>query len=211
MNLSNAVVVPDDNVVNQQLYILDPLSVIIKLAIISNKPVGTKLRIDNNVIYIQEPGPFQGLCRYFFKSNKSDLNFFNNPIEFACKHFLTKEEIEKNPKIVELFKCAQNGLQKLSETYRSSTILFLLLGFYMSLIDNYLDNQKNGKLFRKDRMTQFYTKEVLEQMYGIWTQEKIGIILNITSFLLTDDKANTNVITLENIMGTIDGEIQSLF
>ena len=41
---------PDDNNANLHLFILDPLSVIIKLAIISNKPIGTKLRIDNNVI-----------------------------------------------------------------------------------------------------------------------------------------------------------------
>ena len=34
---------PDDNNANLHLFILDPLSVIIKLAIISNKPIGTKL------------------------------------------------------------------------------------------------------------------------------------------------------------------------
>ena len=43
----------DNNTLNIKMYILDPLSVIIKLAIISNKPVGTKLLIINNVIYFQ--------------------------------------------------------------------------------------------------------------------------------------------------------------
>ena len=38
----------DNNTLNIKMYILDPLSVIIKLAIISNKPVGTKLLITNN-------------------------------------------------------------------------------------------------------------------------------------------------------------------
>jgi hypothetical protein len=63
--------IPDDNNnINIRLLILDPLSVIIKLAILSNKPVGTKLLIQNNVIYFQEPGPFQSLCRVIYKSNK---------------------------------------------------------------------------------------------------------------------------------------------
>jgi hypothetical protein len=203
--------VPDDNIINQQLYILDPLSVIIKLAIISNKPIGTKLRIDNNVIYIQEPGPFQAICRYFLKSNKSDLNYLKNPIELACKEYLKEDIINNNKKIIDLFKCAQNGLTKLIETYKTCTIMSICLGYYMSLIDNYLDKKNDDKLFRKDKMSQFYTVEVLNKMYKIWTQEKINIVLNITSFLLNDEKANTNVITLENIMNTIDSEIQCLF
>ena len=66
MNYPN--LIPDDNNTDLHLFVLDPLSVIIKLSIISNKPIGTKLRIDNNIIYLQEPGPFQALCRVFFSN-----------------------------------------------------------------------------------------------------------------------------------------------
>ena len=66
---------PNNKTDNLQLFVLDPLSVIIKLAIISNKPIGTKICIDNNIIYLQEPGPFQALCRYVFKSNKTDIQY----------------------------------------------------------------------------------------------------------------------------------------
>ena len=45
----------NNNNINIKLFILDPLSVIIKLAIISNKPVGTKILIQNNIIFFQEP------------------------------------------------------------------------------------------------------------------------------------------------------------
>ena len=61
MNYTNSI--PDDDNTNLHFYILEPLSVIIKLAIISNKPIGTKLRMYNNIIYFQEPGIFQGFCR----------------------------------------------------------------------------------------------------------------------------------------------------
>ena len=67
---------PDNNTqINLKTFVLDPLSVIIKLAVIGNKPVGTKILISNNVIYLQEPGPFQALCRVFFKTNKTDLQY----------------------------------------------------------------------------------------------------------------------------------------
>ena len=59
-------VIPDNKLVDIQLYVLDPLSVIIKLAILSNKPIGTKLHIDKNIIQLQEPGPFQSFCRYIY-------------------------------------------------------------------------------------------------------------------------------------------------
>ena len=59
---------------NYRLYILDPLSVIVKLAILRNKPVGTKLRITDNVFYIQEPGPFQALCRIYFNSGNLKIH-----------------------------------------------------------------------------------------------------------------------------------------
>ena len=66
MNIVSSI--KDDNSnINIKLFILDPLSVIVKLAILSNKPIGTKLLIQNNVVYFQEPGPFQAFCRIFYK------------------------------------------------------------------------------------------------------------------------------------------------
>ena len=105
---------PDNNTqINLKTFVLDPLSVIIKLAVIGNKPVGTKILITNNVIYLQEPGPFQALCRIFFKTNKTDLQYMYNPIELSCKQFLSKEFVKTTPRIKNLFTCAQNGIKRL--------------------------------------------------------------------------------------------------
>ncbi len=54
----NIHLIPDNKLIDFHLFILDPLSVIVKLAILSNKPIGTKLFISNNVVIFQEPGPF---------------------------------------------------------------------------------------------------------------------------------------------------------
>jgi hypothetical protein len=39
---------------NMKHYILDPFSVIVKLAILSKKPIGTKILIQTNCFYFQE-------------------------------------------------------------------------------------------------------------------------------------------------------------
>lgn len=208
MNYINSI--PDDNNINLHLFVLDPLSVIIKLAIISNKHIGTKLRINNNIIYLQEPGPFQALCRYFLKNNKTDIQYLYNPIEIACVNYLNKTVIQENPKIKDLFKCAQNGILRLIETYKNCSVMRICLNYYLSLISNHLDEKNNDSLFRKDGMTPFYTNEILDKLSKIWSQEKIKIILNLTTFLSRDDSAETNVKSLETIIDSIDKQVNQL-
>lgn len=157
--------IPDDNNnINIKLLILDPLSVIIKLAILSNKPIGTKLLIKNNVIYFQEPGPFQALCRVIYKSNKTDLQYMYNPINIACLQFLSKSFLEKTPRIKNLFLCAQNGLKKLIETYKACSILTISLNYYYVILSNHISQTYNETIFVKDSFTNYYTSNTIETL-----------------------------------------------
>jgi hypothetical protein len=185
---------------------LDPLSVIIKLAILSNKPIGTKISIHNNTVYLQEPGPFQALCRYFFQSNKTDLQYMYNPIQLSCQIFLTKDFVQKTPRIKNLFVCAQNGLKKLMETYSNCNIIVLSLNYYYTIISNHVEQIYNENIFHKDGMTSLYTKEFIEELTKKWTQEKIKVVLDLIGFLTNDAMATNNVRSLENIMDNIDKE-----
>ena len=198
---------PNNKTDNLQLFILDPFSVIIKLAILSNKPIGTKIRIDNNIIYLQEPGPFQSVCRYIFNNNKTDIQYLYNPIELACQQYLTESVIKQNPKIKDLFKCAQSGLIKMIETYKASSVMRICINYYLSLISNHLEELNNATLFKKDNMSVFYTSELLNKLTKNWTQDKIKIILNLTTFLSSDDNAETDVKSLETIMDGIDKQV----
>ena len=149
--------------INLKLFLLDPLSVIIKLAIIGHKPVGTKILIQNNVIYLQEPGPFQSLCRMMYKSSKSDLQFLYNPIQLACITFLTKDFVQKMPRLKELFTFAQQGIKKLMETYKNCSIISLCLNYYYAIIVNHIEQKYNDTIFYKDYLTSFYSKELMEK------------------------------------------------
>jgi hypothetical protein len=209
MNTSN--LPENNNKINIKLFLLDPLSVIIKLAILSNKPVGTKLLIQNNVIYFQEPGIFQSLVRMIYNSNKTDLQYMFNPIQIACSCFLTKESIQKYPRIKDLFICAQNGLKKLIETYKNCSIISLCLNYYYVIITNHVEQKYNDFIFNKDSMSLFYTKEINDRLNEQWSQEKIKIILDLISFLNNDTMANNNIKSLETIMENNDINSQKIF
>jgi hypothetical protein len=209
MNTLNSINLPDDNTkINVKLFILDPLSVIIKLAILSNKPVGTKLLIQNNVIYFQEPGPFQALCRIFYNSNKTDLQYMYNPINIACLHFLSKDFLTKTPRIKNLFICAQNGLKKLMETYKSCSILNLTLNYYYAILTNHIEQQYNENMFNRDSFTCYYTKEINDVLIKQWNDEKIKVVLDLIIFLLKYNDNPNNVKSLETIMDSIDNNTQ---
>jgi len=202
---------PENNTtINIKLFLLDPLTIIIKLAILGNKPIGTKILIQNNVIYLQEPGPFQALCRMIFKSNKTDLQYMYNPIQIACSTFLSKENIKKIPRLKDLFVCAQNGIKKLIETYKNCSIISLCLNYYYIIISNYVEDKYNDTIFLKDSMTSLYTAELITKLNSEWTDEKIKVILDLISFLIKDTMATENVKSLENIINNIDKNTQSI-
>lgn len=202
---------PDNNnQINLKTFVLDPLSVIIKLAIIGNKPVGTKILISKNIMYFQEPGPFQALCRVFFKTNKTDLQYMYNPIELACKQFLSKEFVKNTPRIKNLFTCAQNGIKRLIETYKTNSIISLTLNYFNVIITNHVEQTYNESIFSKDGMTSLYTKELLEELFSYWSQEKIKVVLDLITFLTNDKSASSNVKSLENIMETNDIELYKI-
>ena len=201
----NSLSIPDNDInTNYKLYLLDPLSVIIKLAILGNKPIGTKLLIQNNVVYFQEPGFFQSITRFYYSTNKTDLQYMYNPIYIACVTFLSKESIAKTPRLKNLFINSLAGLKNLIETYKSCSILTLCLNYYYAIIKNYIENTQNDYLFYKDGLTSLYTKELTDSLNNQWTQEKIKVILDLISFLTNDEMAANNVKSLETIMENND-------
>lgn len=199
-----------NSTLNIKLFILDPLSVIIKLAILANKPIGTKIIIKNNIIQFQDPGMFQFISRYMNNSSKTDLHYLYNPIKIACSYFLEQKETntKRTNRIKKLFQTAQQGLKNLIETYRNSSIVNVCLNYYYSMILNYIDEKNNDNLFQKDSMTSLYTNEINTKLMHVWTDDRIKIVLDLVDFLVNDKSSFRNVKSLENIMDDIDLETQ---
>lgn len=192
-------------------FILDPLSVIIKLAIISHKPVGTKISICNNLVGIQENGIFQPIVRFMLQNTKEDLHFLYNPIELACKHFLSDTFTAKMPNIKHLFECALYGLSKLDQTYKSSPTIVLCLHYYSNLILNHINKPYNSKLFKPDTMSLLYTGLLVNKLTSKWTNVKLQMVLDLNEYLISNDNSEDNLNGLEMFMKDFDNKIQQAF
>lgn len=190
-------------------YILDPLSVIIKLSILSKKKIGCKICVYNNIIYIQEIGVFQSLVRYIFKNNKVDIQYLYNPIQLACIQYLNKNYILHTPDIKNIFINAQKGIKNLIETYNNFTIITHTLYLYYNIISNYLDSIHNENLFIKDNMSNIYGPEIIDKLNSSWTIDRIKIVLNLTEFINNDKESEKSVKCLEEFMVIIDKEIET--
>lgn len=203
---------PDDNpAVNQKNYLLDPLSIIVKLAILACKPVGTKVCIQNNVMSFQDPGLFQGLCRTVYNLNKTDLHFMYNPIQLACSHFLSATAVKSRPRMRNLFAYAQKGLERLMETYRNNSTIRHSLNYYHAIIANYVEAKYNPTLFRKDGMSVLYGDELVASLHGQWTDKWIKAVLDMNGFLSDESVSSENIRVLESLMMTIDEQTKTLF
>jgi hypothetical protein len=208
-----------NNIIKQ--YILNPLTAIIKLSILSCKPIGTKIHIQNNVIYFQEPGIFQSLTRYIFKSNKSHLQYIYNPIKFACQKYLTKDFIRTTPNIVNLFTSAKLGIENLIKTYSTCPITVLCLKYYYVIIENSINQTSKEFIYKEpindnynvDETREFYTSELLEKFEKQWNSSKLKIILDLMDFLLnydvSENKTN-NIKSLETIINNSDEDTQKI-
>jgi len=212
----------DNNVVEEDEFkvvrtkLIDPLSVIVKLAILSKMSIGTKICIHNNVVYTQELNILQPIIRYFYKSNKIDLNYLYNPIELACREYLNKPFLEKFPKMGQLFKHAQKGIHNLIETYKEFNYIKHMLIMYFHLIENHLCeslSEFNPKLFVSDNVTPLYDSILIAKCNKTWNTERIILLLNLNDFINAatdstqidgyDDNKNENTKVYETIQKNI--------
>lgn len=189
-----------------KLYILEPLSVIIKLAIYGKKKYGCKIAIHNNIIYFHESTIIQPFIRYIFKDNKVDLQYLYNPIFIACKHYISCN----NTNIEKLFINAQKGLVKLSEIYKNYTIITHALFMYINLITFFLDNKYNDNLFIKDNMSFLYDDDLISKFNNIWSDERLKMVLDMLDFIDRDKLSEKSIKCLEEFMISIDDEIKNI-
>ena len=123
--------------------ILDPLSIIIKMFIYAFKPVGTKISIGHNKLYIQENTYIQGAWRRWNGDTKNDINILLCPILYACIHYLKNKE---NYEVFEpIFKVALDGLTTMKQTYAGTPIIYNI-EHIVNIINLFLDNPDNNIL-----------------------------------------------------------------
>ena len=119
--------------------ILEPFQAITQLALLSFCPIGTKLSIYQNMLYIQEPTWIQAVKRTYNADKKDDLVFLFGIILRFHKFYgfmLTNTDSQKYL-FKQLIELAKIGIDKLTQTYNhiGPSHLTQTLKMYRSLLD----------------------------------------------------------------------------
>ena len=105
--------------------ILEPLQAMIQLTLLGICPIGTKLRIQENILYIQPPTLMQPLSRWYNTDKKDDLYFLYSVIKRYIKWYNPTSN-KKSPLTIGLYQLitsmAVEGLNQLFKTYSSCEI-----------------------------------------------------------------------------------------
>ncbi len=166
--------------------LVDPLSIIIKLIILSHKPIGTKVSIQNNKIIIQNNSLIQGTIRSIYGDKKTDINILCAPVIFACIHYLLPPNRER---FLHIFKNATSGLAKLKDTYIGKDIVYNIEQI-KNIVDSFIMNEKiDPGNFIANYQSQVYKLKIdtYKHISTVWDDKRYDILFNILEEL---DKSN---------------------
>jgi hypothetical protein len=132
--------------------ILEPLQSMIQLAILSVKPIGTKLAIQENILYIQQPSIIQPINRWYNSDKKDDLYFLFQVIKRFIKWYNPENKIISSELYDLICSMSLIGLDNLVKTYNNTdnNSIIQVLHLYKNLLEvpnsKELDKHLNDKV-----------------------------------------------------------------
>ena len=170
--------------------ILEPFQAIVQLAMLSYCPIGSKLSISDNILYIQSPGWSQSILRSYNSDKHDDLVYLFSVIK-RFHLFYGDMKGGSNNENRELFRrlvaASKKGLEKLIQTYSKAVgdHLSQTLHMYIQLLDRpdsfqspESANDKNVKI-----------DDVFIKITSLYCQDIYNIILS-NMRLIEDDPEN---------------------
>jgi hypothetical protein len=121
--------------------ILEPLQAMIQLALLSVCPVGTKLRIQENILFLHQPTLYQPIARWYHSDKKDDVYFLYGVIKRYLKWYPphVNKASPMTPALYQLVtEMAQEGLNQLFKTYSSSdsNTVIHVIQMYKNLLES---------------------------------------------------------------------------
>lgn len=128
---------------NDQSQLMDPLSCMIRIALLHFMNEGTKISIQSNKITYQLPTLLQGANRWYNGDNRNDLHNLHHPIIIACENYNPVE----NREIAKIFEYTIKGLVKLKKAYTrhgESNLVAHCLNHYIDIVMDFMRPAKMG-------------------------------------------------------------------
>lgn len=181
-----------NNVKEQQHMILEPLQVMINLALLNYCPIGTKISISNNNLHIQQPTYVQGVVRWWNKDTKDDLYYLFH----AIRRYYLWYKSEQDKRFEYILATAIKGISKLIETYSASNqhSITHTLSLYKNILD--MDNQA---LFQQTSTNAINMDLVFKNCTSLYTKNHIYVVYNMLQLLENDTNEETKYYYLESI------------
>jgi len=183
--------------------ILEPLQSMIQLALLSICPVGTKLRIKENILYLHTPNITQPFIRWYNADKKDDLYFLYAVIKRFIKWYnpaLNNKSIMSEELYQLIITMSIEGLGNLFKTYTSSdsNTVIHVIQMYKNLLE-----YNNDKIMIEDYIVdgeknKINIDEVFEKIIVIYEM----YIMQVTYYTLLQAKEETEYNYKTNI---IDG------
>lgn len=201
--------------------ILEPLQAISQLAFLKACPIGTKLTIENNLLFIQMPNWHQGLTRSWNKDKREDVLLLFNAVQRFNKIYVNSQTGSQShtsktngifKKLIELItRMAVEGLDNLINTYSriENTSIVQTLVMYKNILNNpdkftTLEEVKEGNVKGGKNI-----EDVFAQIRENWNDNEYAILYNILSLIDNDPKnADTYISGLNQILTPLHNRIR---
>ena len=171
--------------------LLDPINTAFAIALLNFYPEGTKISIQNNEIYFQEPWTLQGISRWKNGDKYEDIHNLINPIKklIASKR---NQALWSEDSFKYIALKMKSGLERLAKTYRENLIANHTIEFYQSLITENLQN-KSHFLDRlntdPDELGDEATiYDIYKDFFCDWNFEQIDLVISILKNLESENK-----------------------
>ena len=184
----NIIGITNNNDKNNDSQVLDPLSCLIRLALLNYKPKGTKLSFNNNKIIFQEPDMFQSARRWSQGDNRQHIHNLYNPIFKVSSWYDTKRD-----DLVYILKTGKKGLENLLSCYNKeeSNIITHSINYYIETIDNILKDEIKPEDL--SATTDVYSLKLRD----LWNDREINIVYLI--LLDIEERFNTEKAPINDI------------
>lgn len=174
--------------------ILEPLQAMIQIALLSICPIGTKLRIYENILYVQPPTLSQSLSRWYHADKKDDLYFLYSVIKRYIKWYnpAVNKDSPVSPELYQLISAmAIDGLTQLFKTYSSSdsNTVIHVIQMYKNLLEFNNDKIMVDEYMIDIEKNKVNMDEVFEKILVVYDPIILHVLFN--TLLLVKQEADT--------------------
>jgi len=172
------------NVKEKSDMILEPLQVMIQLALLAYCPIGTKLSISENILHLQLPSWSQGVTRWYMKDNKDDLYYLFQ----AIRRYYLWYKPDSCVIYEKILETAIKGIRKLIKTYENTDKISIR--HTLTLYTNIL-SLESPELFKETTEDAVSLDSVFENITKLYNKKILSIVYN--SLLILDTSGENDI------------------